>query len=128
MRAIFTTTISLFVLSLIVYPLSIHGETIMIMPLGDSITAGEHYGYPTNGERIGYRKHLYELMVADGYDVNFVGSLNWGFDVTPAFDCDHEGHPGWTASSITSNTYGWLVQNPPDIILAHVGTNGLSAS
>jgi len=104
-----------------------NGNTIRIMPLGDSITAGEHYGYPTNGERIGYRKPLYELMVANAYDVNFVGSLHWGFDMTPPFDCDHEGWPGWQASQIAANVYRWLEQNPPDIILAHVGTNGLSA-
>jgi len=103
-------------------------EAVRIMPLGDSITAGEHYGYPSYGERIGYRKHLYELLIASGYDVDFVGSLNWGYDITPAFDCDHEGHPGWTASTIASNTYGWLEQNPADIILAHVGTNGLNVN
>ncbi len=101
-------------------------QVVRIMPLGDSITAGEHYGYPTYGERTGYRKHLYELLVANAYDVNFVGSLNWGFDLIPSFDCDHEGHPGWTASQIASNVYQWLQQNPADIILAHVGTNGLS--
>jgi hypothetical protein len=100
-------------------------QPIRIMPLGDSITAGEHYGYPAFGERTGYRKHLYELLEANAYDVNFVGSLNWGYDITPAFDCDHEGHPGWAASQIASNVYRWLEQNPADIILAHVGTNGL---
>jgi hypothetical protein len=103
-------------------------QVIRIMPLGDSITAGEHYGHPTYGERTGYRKPLYELLVANKYDVDFVGSLNWGFDITPPFDCDHEGHPGWTASQIASNVYRWLEQNPPDIILAHVGTNGLSVN
>jgi len=105
-----------------------NGKTIRIMPLGDSITAGEHYGYPTFGERTGYRKHLYELLVANAYDVNFVGSLHWGSDMTPPFDCDHEGHPGWTASQIADNVYQWLEQNPPDIILAHVGTNGLTTN
>lgn len=103
-------------------------RTVRIMPLGDSITAGEHYGRPAFGERTGYRKPLYELLRANTYDVNFVGSLNWGFNVTPSFDCDHEGHPGWTASQIASNVYRWLEQNPPDIILAHVGTNGLSVN
>ena len=102
-------------------------QAVRIMPLGDSITAGEHYGFPANGERAGYRKPLYELLVANNNDVDFVGSLNWGYDITPAFDCDHEGHPGWAASTIATNVYGWLEQNPADIILAHVGTNGLSA-
>ncbi len=103
-------------------------RVLRIMPLGDSITAGEHYGAPAFGERTGYRKCLYELLIADEYDVNFVGSLNWGFNAVPSFDCDHEGHPGWTASQIASNVYRWLEQNPPDIVLAHVGTNGLSVN
>jgi len=105
-----------------------HEQTIRIMPLGDSITAGEHYGYPAFGERTGYRKPLYELLVASAYDVNFVGSVHWGFDITPPFDCDHEAWPGKTAGWIADGVYQWLVQNPPDIILAHVGTNGLNAN
>jgi hypothetical protein len=121
--------VSIFILLLsILISTATLAEEIKIMPLGDSITAGEHYGYPSYGERTGYRKHLYELMVANKYDVNFVGSLNWGYDITPAFDCDHEGHPGWSAKQIASSVYGWLVLNPPDIILAHVGTNGLSVN
>jgi hypothetical protein len=95
------------------------------MPLGNSITAGEHSGYPAFGERAGYRKPLYELLVEDAYDVDFVGSLHWGFDLIPPFDCDHEGHPGWDARGIARSVYGWLEQNPADIILAHVGTNAL---
>jgi hypothetical protein len=105
-----------------------NGKTIRIMPLGDSITAGEHYGYPTNSERTGYRKHLYELLIANAYDVDFVGSQNSGSDIIPPFDCDHEGYPGWRADRIAANIYQWLRQNPPDIILAHVGTNGLSVN
>jgi hypothetical protein len=101
-------------------------KPIRIMPLGDSITAGEHYGYPSYGERTGYRKHLYELLEANAYDVDFVGSVNWGFDVIPPFDCDHEGWPGKTAAFIANGIYQWLQQNPADVILAHVGTNGLS--
>ncbi len=112
----------------VLMPTTTLAQVVKIMPLGDSITAGEHYGYPILGERTGYRKSLYELLTAAAYDVNFVGSLNWGFNVTPSFDCDHEGHPGWTASQIAANVYRWLEQNPPDIILAHVGTNGLSAT
>lgn len=127
MRVISTTTLLFLVLSLIVSPISIHARTIRIMPLGDSITAGEHYGYPANDERTGYRKRLYELMMANAYDVNFVGSQYSGHDVAPVFDCDHEGHPAWTAGQIAQNIYTWLTQNPADIILAHVGTNGLSA-
>lgn len=112
----------------VLMPATTLARVVRIMPLGDSITAGEHYGYPPFGERTGYRKPLYELLTAAAYDVNFVGSLDWGFDVTPSFDCDHEGHPGWTAGQIASNVYRWLEQNPPDIVLAHVGTNGLNVN
>ena len=126
-RQLFQKLVAIFVLLLsILISTTTIAQAVRIMPLGDSITAGEHHGYPAFGERTGYRKPLYELLVANAYDVDFVGSLHWGFDITPPFDCDHEGHPGWTARQIASNIYGWLEQNPPDIILAHVGTNGLS--
>ena len=37
----------------------LHAEdTIKIMPVGNSITAGEHYGFPVFEERTGYRKPL----------------------------------------------------------------------
>ena len=53
-------------------------EPIKIMPVGDSITAGEHYGYPPVPERTGYRKALYQMLVEAGYKVDFVGSQDHG--------------------------------------------------
>lgn len=57
---------------------------VRVMPLGDSITDG----VDVPG---GYRIKLWQLMVAGGYTVDFVGSRSNG----PAelFDHDHEGHP-----------------------------------
>ena len=48
-------------------------DPIKIMPVGNSITAGEHYGFPALEERTGYRKDLYEMLIDDGYTVDFVG-------------------------------------------------------
>jgi hypothetical protein len=65
-----------------------------------------------------------------GYDVNFVGSLNAGSSI-PDFDPDHEGHGGWRDDEIVDGKPGegkladWLVAFQPDIVLLHIGTNGL---
>jgi lysophospholipase L1-like esterase len=100
--------------------------TIRIMPLGDSITQGVDSGASpdTSGHYIAYRKTLHDLLVGAGYDVDFVGSLNDGFDVFT--DSQHEGHGGWTADEIRDNIYNWLVSNPADVILLHIGTNDIN--
>ena len=40
-------------------------------------------------------------------------------------DNDNEGHSGYTADEISSNVKGWLVQNPADVVLLHIGTNDI---
>ena len=64
-------------------------------------------------------------MSSSGYDVDFVGSLSNGTFV----EKQHEGQPGATAADIASSltgVYSRLVAYPADIILLHIGTNGLS--
>ena len=80
-----------------------------------------------------YRQKLYLDLTGAGYGVNFVGSLQSGNLLTPAFDTDHEGHAGYTAAScpsavgeIYSNVYGWLTANPADVVLLHIGTNDIN--
>jgi len=95
--------------------------TDAIMPLGDSITEGS------------YRYYLWSLLVNSGHNnVNFVGSLYKMYNNTTVdsrvYDQDHEGHFGWRDDQIAASVYGWLQQNPPDIILLHIGTNGLEES
>ena len=97
------------------------GESVKIMALGDSITAGS----PGN---VGYRKKLYLDLISSGFNVDFVGSQSTG----SGFDADHEGH-GWkTASYFNSRLNGprgyLLTDNPPDVILYHIGTNNLGGS
>jgi lysophospholipase L1-like esterase len=91
------------------------GESVKIMPLGNSLTIG----YPGSE---GYRKKLYVDLTNAGYDVDFVGSQSNGAD----FDTDHEGYGGKEAWWLNDILYGLLDSpNHPDIILYHIGTNSL---
>jgi lysophospholipase L1-like esterase len=90
-----------------------------IMPLGDSITRG-YWGSPVN--QWGYRKPLYDLLISDGYDFDFVGSCVSGSFPDPS----HEGHDGWRTDQILSQVNGWLVSYQPDVVLLHIGTNDIT--
>jgi len=110
--------------------LLLQAEPTKIMPLGDSIT----YGLVVNGEEIlpddeagGYRYWLWHMLHDHGYDATFVGSEIAGEGLTPVFDPYHEGHRGWSSSQIANGTEGFLMQNPPDTILLHAGTNDFNA-
>jgi len=98
---------------------------IRIMPLGDSITLGINSGASPddNDHYISYRSDLWNKLVAAGYNggIDFVGSLQSGGAIL--VDPDHEGHSGWRADEIRDNIFDWLVVNPADIILLHIGTN-----
>jgi hypothetical protein len=101
---------------------------IAIMPLGDSITLGTYgTGELRPIEEItGYRAPLYFAL--EGYYIDFTGGLQAG-QAVPLFDSDHEGHTpsgGITAAGVASNVYSWLEANPADVVLLHIGTNGLT--
>lgn len=103
------------------------GEPVRIMPVGNSITAGEHYGYPLLEERTGYRKALFEMLIQNGYDVDFVGSQKHGIrpEGDPEwYDWNCEAYPGWKIPEIASKVDTALALYQPDILLVHVGTNG----
>lgn len=104
---------------------------VRIMPLGDSITDGNASGVTpidTKEYWVSYRKVLWESLGTAGYSVDFVGSLSSGYFFDPPFDSDHEGHGGWTDTQIRDNVISFLTANPADVILLHIGTNGLTAS
>ncbi len=122
---------------------SIGTETVIvdqkIMPLGDSITRGTMDALtPPIELRVGYRKPLYDSLVASGYSFDFVGSdsLTGNDPSLQPFDSDNEGHGGWRDDEIawgqvgypTDGIRAWLDANPTDIILLHIGTNGLDTS
>ncbi len=115
---------------------SICTDEISVMPLGDSITTGKYSGHDTSDtsqgalDDIGYRMDLRNLLTAGGFNVDFVGTESNG-STFPFSDPEHEGHNGWTDAQIAENIYNnggekWLIQNPPDVVLLHIGTNSLA--
>ena len=104
-------------------------DTVRIMPLGNSITYGR-YTIETRPEGLigGYRQPLWLKLEETGFKVNFVGGQSTGYNLVPAFDADHEGWPGWRDDQIADSVYSWLTQYPADIVLLHIGTNGLDSS
>jgi lysophospholipase L1-like esterase len=115
---------------------------IRIMPLGDSITKGTgtcQEGDPPDPPNelylncTGYRDFLWYSLVDNGYTVDFVGSQGSQFQddyLNPYHDNDHEGHGGRTADWIRDRVYGpsdhFLLDNPADIVLLHIGTNDIN--
>ncbi|PJE96776.1 SGNH hydrolase [Streptomyces carminius] len=89
---------------------------VRVMPLGDSITDG--LNVPG-----GYRIDLWQKLVADGHEIDFVGSMANG--PGSLGDRDHEGHSGWTIAQIDASTDGWLQAYDPGTILLHIGTNDM---
>ena len=102
---------------------------VRIMPLGDSITFDarpsdyEGDNPRPNSIRTGYRSHLYYTLQSKGFGFDFVGSQQGGWEITPPFDPDNEGHPGWHTGALAVNVYDFLSMNPADIVLLHSGTN-----
>jgi hypothetical protein len=98
-----------------------------IMPLGDSITVGHSSGVEDDAWKISYRKDLWDTLVANDYNVDFVGSQINGENY-PNFDPDHEGHSGIRDDEVASNVYNWLQLHPADVVLLHIGTNALNSN
>ncbi|WP_143167842.1 GDSL-type esterase/lipase family protein [Chroogloeocystis siderophila] len=93
--------------------------TPKVMPLGDSITAGQHAVQPTPGT---YRIQLWKNLRADNLSVDFVGSQ---FNGPPSLgDKNHEGHGGWTINQIAGLVdQGSIKTYQPQIVLLMIGTN-----
>jgi lysophospholipase L1-like esterase len=93
---------------------------VRIMPLGDSITAGPGC----------WRAKLWHRLQTSGYtNIDFVGGVSDGGGCNPgyAYDFDHEGHGGYSATGIADNNQlpPWLAAAHPDVILMHLGTNDM---
>lgn len=113
---------------------------LRILPLGNSLTYGWYDGTYTDGNRIGYRYELYNLLNSAGYDFDFVGHAYTGYSVFS--DAENGGIPGIKdeqLASVMANGYyynkyyqkidvispnqPYLNVYPADIILLHIGTN-----
>jgi len=121
-------------------------NSLRIMPLGDSITAG-YTDNPTWNVpfEFGYRSGLYTRLTNAGYDFQFVGSSLEPFNnafgdptrggtVSPTLDLrslGQDGHNGFGGASIgfiQDRIGGWLADDDPDIILLMIGINGISVN
>ena len=101
--------------------------TVRIMPLGDSTTYDDTYADKNNprpaDKRSAYRNYLWYMLEDTGYAADFVGSQVAGTAITPPFDPENEGHPGWTSYQIAEHTYEYMSNSMPDVVLLHIGTN-----
>ena len=119
---------------------------VKIMPLGDSITVGDTdnntWSVPFE---FGYRGPLATAFLSSGLPFKFVGLSPQPFSPDnpthsgtvfpvnelrdPAIDQGaHRGYSGWTIAMINSNVAAWIASDNPDVILLHIGTNGIGAS
>ncbi|MBD2070671.1 hypothetical protein H6F93_24685 [Leptolyngbya sp. FACHB-671] len=91
-----------------------------VMPVGDSITAGQHRQQPRPGS---YRIELFNQLAADGIGIDFVGSQSNG--PSGSFDQNHEGHGGWTINQMIDlvNDPEFLEGYNPNIVMIMMGTN-----
>jgi lysophospholipase L1-like esterase len=100
--------------------------TVRILALGDSMTAGDEQD-PTRFRS--YRGRLFELLTAEGYAVDFVGTQK----LTPAIggDPDHDGYggawigPGGSTNNLTDKLASILAAVDADIIILALGWNSV---
>ncbi|MBN1952849.1 MAG: hypothetical protein JW801_16720 [Bacteroidales bacterium] len=115
------------------------GDFLNILPLGNSLTYDQRIVDDRDAsEKIAYRKDLFELLNEAEIDFNFVGSETSGGGLFS--DPENGGFPGMTAPQLLhllqtgynqvsgtqeTGTF-YLDEYNPDIILLHIGTNGLT--
>lgn len=105
-------------------PCPTDGSPCKILPLGDSITRGAK-----SSDDAGYRSQLFKLVVAANQNLTFTGSLiNGPTQVSgQPFPRMHEGHSGWTISQVASLIPTPALDDKPNIILLHIGTNDIGS-
>ncbi len=134
--SIFPNLKSLLFLACFITPVT--GQTLKIMPLGNSMTEGWMDGTETPGQRKAYRHDLKLLLTAAGYNIDFVGSKSTGCDYFA--DCENAGISGTRDQYLETMLISgydprWGIQETsgpyldvfnPDIILLSIGTNDIT--
>ncbi|KAH6898667.1 SGNH hydrolase-type esterase domain-containing protein [Thelonectria olida] len=87
---------------------------LRLMPLGASITRGKG-----SEDGNGYRKYLRDLLVADGNDVDMVGTQKSG----SMNDNEHEGWDGLRIDQVYEKAQKSVPERLPNLITINAGTN-----
>ena len=117
-------------------------DTLRIMCIGDSITAGftDNPSWQNHPFKFGYRGGLYTRLNGAGYRFCFVGGSNepWSgssgdptksgaykptLDLRDLGQDGHRGYGGRDAAFLQAGIVNWLNLDNPDIILLKIGTN-----
>jgi lysophospholipase L1-like esterase len=91
--------------------------TLRLMPLGDSITWGDH---SSTGN--GYRGPLWDDLAGEGHALDFVGTGRNGTMSDP----DNEGHSGYRIDQIATIVDATVGSYRPNVVTLEIGTNDLN--
>ena len=117
-------------------PVLVKGENVRVMPVGDSITLGKDGGVG------GYRRVLYEWLLAGGYRITYVGKQNLVRHGPPTCTDGsipwHEGYGSFRTDMILNGGTAEKQVSPPltatlatfkpDVVLLMLGTNDIIQS
>lgn len=119
-----------------------------IMVLGDGLSMGVRSNQENDNGIGGYRLPLWNALVSNGFDIDFVGTLNHGNTLNTTspvtFDSDHMGIRRWRVEDLlngidpegplqnpateinTQNIDDWITQYTPDVVLLMAGLNDVT--
>lgn len=122
--------------------------TQKIMMLGDALTMGVRSNQQKDSGIGGYRLPLWNALTSNGFDVDFVGTLNHDNTLNSTspvtFDSDHMGIRRWRVEDLlngidptgplqnpaaeinTQKIDDWLTQYTPDVVLLMAGLNDVT--
>ena len=117
----------LILLILLVLAQTAYGQSVKIMPMGDSLTSGYR-------QYVSYRYDLWFKLRDAGFDVDFVGgvfttdgnpNLDWYPEYMTTFDRDHEGYSGYRTDQLAITARNVSAIHQPDIVLLWAGVNDI---
>jgi len=115
----------LILLILVALAQTAHGQSVKIMPLGDSTTSGYR-------QYVSYRYDLWFELVDAGFDIDFVGSnittegnpnLDWYPEYLTTFDRHNDGYSGYRTDQLAIIARSVSARHQPDIVLLWAGIN-----
>lgn len=110
---------------LVCEPPPITGQSLRILPLGDSRVEGD----PSPDGYQSYRYYLWRTFQQQNWSIDFIGSKQSERTYPPVqntcFDLDHEGTGGEVTAGILSTVENIDYDPAPDIVLLGIGGNDL---